>query len=693
LSVLAKVSESSEFVTARARERIERFLLPASGALHPWPWAVAAAVGGAMGLALSFTDTAQRLEWATYDRLLRAVTSRNAPAPGIVLVAIDEPSATELGRPWPWPRAWHARLIDQLTRGGARAIVLDIVFEGPGADPAGDADLVRAVREAGNVVIASDLVETADRSYDLAQWVEPFAELGTAAAAVGAARVTPDPDGVVRRVALATAGRPGLGATAARIVGSPLPPDSEHLRLIAFNGPPRMGVRTVSYYQAIDADSLLPRELFRDAVVFVGRALSIVPADTDVPDHYATPVGLRTPGVEIHASVFDTLVREREVRDPLGDGRWLAVVLLAVGLSGGMALRAVTPGRGLAAVAAAAVALLAIAWWGLGLATPLRVPVLGPVVTLVAAYATTSAYRYAVGARERRTIRRAFQHYVSPAVVELLLRDPSRLKLGGEDCTVTVLFSDLQGFTAFSEHLGPEQVRARLSEHFTEMVEALLAERATLDKFIGDSVMAYFGAPLPDPDHAGHACRAALAMQARMAALSTTWMAGGMPRVRVRIGLNTGPVVAGNMGTASVFNYTVIGDTVNLASRLEGVNKAYGTGIIVGERTRAGAGDRFVFRELDAIRVQGRAQPVAIHELVGLAGAVDAVGLDVIRAYEEGLVHYRAQQWAAARAAFARASALDPQDGPSTVMLRRTLEFAAAPPGDDWDGVCGMRSK
>jgi adenylate cyclase len=676
----------------RALERVEHVFLPASGALNALPWAFATIAGGILGVTLTFSDTAQRLEWATYDRLTRAVTSRNAPAPGIVVVAIDEPSATELGQPWPWPRQWHARLIDQLARGGARAIVLDIVFEGPGTDPEGDEALVRAVHAAGNVVVGSDLVETGDRAYDLTQWVEPFPELAAAAAVVAAARVTPDPDGVVRRAALSTEGRLGLGPAGAKLAGLPLPPDPERPRLIGYNGAPRVGVRTVSYYQALDADTMLPRGVFDGKVVFVGRALSIAPADA-VPDHYPTPIGLRTSGVEVHASLFDTLARGREVRDPAGDLRALGLVLLLVALVGGFALRPLTPGVGLATVGIAGLALLAAAWWMLGWASPLRVPVLGPVLTLAATYATTSAYRFAVGARERRTIRRAFQHYVSPAVVDLLLRDPSRLKLGGEDCFVTVLFTDLEGFTAFSEHLGPEDVRARLSEHFTEMVDALLDERATLDKFIGDSVMAYFGAPLPDPAHVPHACRAALAMQARMAALRARWCAGGMPRVRMRVGINTGPVVAGNMGTSAVFNYTVIGDTVNLASRLEGVNKAYGTGIIVGERTRADAGDGFVFRELDAIRVQGRAQPLSIHELVGLTGQVDAATMDVLLAYERGLAYYRAQDWPAAQDAFTSALAADPADSPSAIMLKRAREYATSPPPGGWDGVYGMRSK
>ena len=257
------------------------------------------------------------------------------------------------------------------------------MFEGPGADPDGDAAFVRAVGEAGNVVLGSDLVETDDRAYDLAQWVEPFPELGAAAAAVAAARVTPDPDGVVRRVTLATRGawasvQPGRTSRASRcrrISGAP--------RLVGYNGAPRQGIRTVSYYQALDADTLLPRGTFEGKVVFVGRALSIVPADRDVPDHYPTPVGLRTPGVEIHASLFDTIARGREVRDPAGDPRSLISALLVVALAGGFAFRALSPGVGLVTVVVAGMALLVSAWWAFTWTPALRLPVIAPVLTLV----------------------------------------------------------------------------------------------------------------------------------------------------------------------------------------------------------------------------------------------------------------------------------------------------------------------
>jgi adenylate cyclase len=673
------------------RQRLADFFFPESGVVRLAPWMSVAAIGALAALVLSNTDTAQRLEWTTYDRLLRA-TRRAAPAPGVVIVAIDEPSATELGRQWPWPRDWHARLIDQLADHGARAIVLDIVFEAGGADEAADEALAHAIARAGNVVLASDLVETTSPSYDLAQWVEPFEPLREVAARVGAARVTPDPDGVVRRAALRVEQRMGLALAAAGVAGLAVPEDPDRPRLIGYAGAPRFGVRTVSYYQALEAATLLPRDVFAGQVVFVGRALSLA-ADLEVPDHYPTPVGLRTAGVEIHANVFDTIARDREVRDPLGTLPRQAAVATALALVAALVLRHVGPGAGIVAVMVGVASLLALAWWALTWSPQIRLPVWPTSIALAAAFTTTSAYRYAIGARERRTIRRAFQHYVSPAVVDLLLRDPSRLKLGGEDCEVTVVFTDLEGFTAMSERLPPEEIRARLSEHFTAMVDALLAEGATLDKFIGDSVMAYFGAPLADANHAAHACAAALAMQRAMAQLTERWESQGLRRVRMRVGINSGRVVAGNMGTASVFNYTVVGDTVNLASRLEGASKAYGTAILAGDGTRASAGDGFVFRELDAIRVQGREQPVAIHELLGRTGEVDPRVLERARVYAEGLDRYRSQNWAGARQAFEALLALDPQDGASLAMLARTIEYEVNPPGPAWDGVYAMRGK
>jgi adenylate cyclase len=241
--------------------------------------------------------------------------------------------------------------------------------------------------------------------------------------------------------------------------------------------------------------------------------------------------------------------------------------------------------------------------------------------------------------------------------------------------------------------LTPQQLTTRLTGYFREMINCLLAERATLDKLIGDAIMVYFGCPIADPQHPAQACRGALAMQRRMAELNARWGKEGLPPLRTRIGINTGRVVAGNMGTDTIFNYTVLGDTVNLASRLEGVNKEYGTSVIVGEDTWARVSDRFEARELDWIRVKGKQEPVAIYELVCEKGGLAPERREVLARFASGLAAYRAGQWIDASAQFAGALAIDPADAPSVTFSERCVRYAATGAPAAWDGVHVMHTK
>ena len=320
-------------------------------------------------------------------------------------------------------------------------------------------------------------------------------------------------------------------------------------------------------------------------------------------------------------------------------------------------------------------------------------PVVAPMVAATAVFASTSAYRFALGQRERRLIKRAFQHYVAPAIVQQMLDDPARLKLGGEARDVTVIFTDLAGFTSFAEHLTPEALRERLSTYFKAMMDVLLAEDATLDKFIGDAIMVYFGCPIADPAHPHKACRAALAMQHRLDELNEEWQRAGAPTVHMRIGINTGTAIAGNMGTDEIFNYTILGDCVNLASRLEGANKYYGTRIMVGEDTWSRVNNAFEARELDWIRVKGKARPVAIFELLSETSTLPDRMRSIRDQYARGLELYRERKWNEAAETFRTVLEIDPMDGPSRTLLERCTHLAQEPPPESWDGVYVMSSK
>jgi adenylate cyclase len=671
---------------------LRAFFVPDRGILLPRPYAVVAALGAALGLGLAMSDPGQRLEWNLYDRFTRSAATNRPPAPDLVVIAIDEPSFAEIGMQWPWPRSLHAALIDQLVRGGARTIAFDIIFDVPATNTEDDGEFADAIRRAGNVILGADHAVVEDRGYALTQWNEPTETLRDGAAGVGVVRIPQDPDGFLRRALLTYEGRPSLAlAVATREPGYEQPAGvrADTPALFRFNGGPRQGMLTVSYYQALDADNSLPRDFFRDKHVLIGRSLATTSIDSEA-DLFMTPVSVQTPGVEVHATIVDALLRDRFVSDPFGGaGAALGLGLAAAGVVG-VSLYFVGP------TVAPAITLGAVLLFLVGayaaMMNGIRIPAAVPSLAVVSTYALTGAYRFALASRERRLIRRAFQHYVAPAIVEQMLNDPSKLTLGGEEYEVTVLFTDLEGFTTLSEHLTPSQLSALLGEYFKEMLDVLLPHRGTLDKLIGDAIMMYFGCPIPDPRHAADACRGALAMQRQMTTLNARWGRQSLPRLRTRIGINSGVAVAGNMGTDQIFNYTIIGDCVNLASRLEGVNKEYGTSVILGEDTQSLIRDQFVTRELDWIRVKGKTRPVAIYELVAEAGALEARQREVFAQFAEGLALYREQRWADAGAAFARAQQLDPQDGPSRAFALRCEYYRSYAPGT-WDGVHIMHVK
>jgi adenylate cyclase len=669
--------------------RLRQFFLPEHGAVRGAPFAAIALVGLAVGLLAGASSPAQRIEWSLYDRFTSIATRNPRPPDDIVVVAIDEPSFSEMGMQWPWPRRVHARLIDALVRGGARTIVFDLLFDEPSAVE-DDQALADAVRRAGNVVLASDRAITTDRGYEIAQWVEPLPQLAQGAAAVAAVGVDRDPDGVIRRIVATLDGRPTLSLAAARQFGLVAPTGGDRPRLIHFLGAPRRGIVTVSYYQAIEP-GLLPADMFRGKVVLVGRSLSAAAA-LDQPDHFRTPVAVAMPGVEIHASQVDTLLRRCAVADPFERMRELLGWAALAGIAAAIVSFRMPPHIGAAALGLVFLTAIAAAYAALA-SYNVRVPIIAPLLAVTGVFTSTSAYRFALGQRERRLIRRAFQHYVAPAIVEQMLDDPSRLKLGGETYDVTVIFTDLAGFTSVAEGLTPEELRARLSTYFKAMMEVLLAEHATLDKFIGDAIMVYFGCPIADAGHPAQACRAALAMQQRLNALNEEWRRVGTPALHMRIGVNTGAAVAGNMGTDEIFNYTILGDCVNLASRLEGVNKQYATRTIVGEDTWTRVQHEFETRELDWIRVKGKARPVAIYELLGVANALSDQMRAVRTLYAEGLALYRQRQWTEAAARFRGALDVNPSDGPSRILLERCTQAAATPPPEPWDGVYVMTTK
>jgi adenylate cyclase len=289
--------------------------------------------------------------------------------------------------------------------------------------------------------------------------------------------------------------------------------------------------------------------------------------------------------------------------------------------------------------------------------------------------------------REKRKIRKTFSQYVSPGVIRLIEENPEKyFRPGGELKELTIMFTDIRSFTSIAEQMGPDDLVFFLNEYLSEMTDIVFNRWGTLDKYIGDAIMAFWGSPYPQPDHKFRACACALEMQARLQELNAKWASAGRKPLSVGVGISSGVVNVGNMGSSRRLSWTVMGDEVNLASRLEGLNKEYHAQIIVSEHTQREVSAEFVWRELDQIRVKGKLQPVGIYEL--LAFAPDAAKYEDLRArFHEALTAYRRQSWKQAIRGFEDVLVRYPGDGPSQVLLRRSQEFLLAAPSPDWDGV------
>ncbi len=410
-------------------------------------------------------------------------------------------------------------------------------------------------------------------------------------------------------------------------------------------------------------------------------------------DLVQTPFAVTDAGVFVHATATDNLLAGDPLRrtSPLTDAAWTIFVGLVgvalVSLPWHLALRLLALSGVFVGVAAVGVAALSSTLW---------VATAGPLVALVLSPATTFALQAVSEGAERRRLRRAFAHYLAPEIIDELMRHPEQLSLGGALRNATLLFSDIRSFTTLSEALRPEDLTRFLNRYLTPMTRAVISERGFVDKYIGDAIMAVFGVPAPSTDHRTRALRAAMAMHQALLALRSTMAAELGPQhplamLSCGVGLNTGDVVSGNMGSEERFDYTVIGDAVNLASRLEGLTKRYGVFCIVGEDTHREIGDTFVFRPLDLVRVKGRSAPVAIYELLGdatytIQGYVD---VDV---FADGVSSFRAGDFAAARAAFTRFAEKNPADVVVAMYLER-LSGAGDIADADFDGVIVQTEK
>ncbi|MDI3280620.1 MAG: adenylate/guanylate cyclase domain-containing protein [Bacillota bacterium] len=538
-----------------------------------WPWLL---IAGTVAL-LWAVGAWQRLEFLSLDLRLR-LRPLTGLHPAVAVVAVDDATLARLGS-WPLPRRLHAQLIERLRAAGARAIAFDLILSEPNpADPAGDAALVAAVRRAGNVVFplySPTKVRPAGKVlFQLGPEVyTPFPALRAAAAGLGHILVVPEADGVIRRLPLAVAWEDrvipalSLALLAAgrppEVPGGPSAPALSSPELwLNFQARPGRGP-VYSYYRVLAGE--IPPEAFRQRFVLVGVTAR------GAADFFLTPLsaaGDPMAGVEIHAQALSNILEGRGIRrlPPL-------VTLFCIGAAAGAGELLFQRGSLLNRTQLLAVALAA--WTGLGYLLFLRwnlwLELVPPAVALAVAYLRGASRAFSRLEREKAYLKHLFERYLSPEVVRELLLRPELAGLGGEKRLITVLFADLRGFTALAERVPPEEVVHLLNAYLSEMAEAVLAWGGTLDKFLGDGILALFGAPLPMPDHAERALKAACEIQERVQRLRTRRDLEGYPAPEVGIGIATGEAVIGNIGSRRRMEYTAIGHPVNLANRLEGL--------------------------------------------------------------------------------------------------------------------------
>lgn len=575
---------------------------------------------------VSLGRTWNTAEFRTFDWFTAWSAKQQSDLP-LVVVAIDEASFEELDLAWPFPRSLHGKLIERARQDGAKAVVFDVIFSEP-SRPEQDMAFADAIRGDMPVVLASTIERQVAGSHVLWSEVLPLDLLQAAGALTGQAGVNPDDDFVVRRFEWS---KQALAAKIAQIIvndraspallkesEAPAPQEASEgdFRLIRYLGAPGT-FDTRSYYQAV-IDGLLPPGFFKDKIVLVGRSTrtteQLVGSRVDMFNSPFAVLGEGDrlfPGVEIQANLASNYVHGGIQLAP-EYWQWLALVL---------SLIVFTPlaQKKHPALLVALAFVISLAFTGTSYVLFEHHSVwLSPlffVTSLLSAIAALMLTEFVYSRKQARAIRGMFAQYVPPEVVAKLVENPDLFKLGGENRQLTLMFTDLADFTAMAEKLSPEATVEVLTEYFNTMTAIIHKHKGTVDKFIGDAIMAFWGAPLPDENHAEHAVLAARDMLAAMEDIRAKLKARNLPLIAMRIGLHTGNVVVGNIGSNSRFSYTAIGDAVNLASRLEGANKNYGTWLLISESTKRSLPDTWNLKPVDELTVKGKTEAVKVYTL------------------------------------------------------------------------------
>ncbi|MBI4208034.1 MAG: adenylate/guanylate cyclase domain-containing protein [Betaproteobacteria bacterium] len=642
-----------------------------------------------LGWLLIQTTLWRHVELKLFDFLVVHSAPKQVNLP-ITIIGIDEATFSELKTSWPLARRHHARLLDNLREARVAVVAFDITFPEEGSKEEDDV-FMAAIQRFRRVVLASDLSFREDAA--VRQWyrVDPHPMLLIAGAQQGYSSLEVDGDAVLRRVPTVNDAfwravvhefdkvHPGVAAIM----------DADEDMRIRYAGGPHT-FTYVPYHHVLDPAKHLPghwKEFFKDNIVLVGRNLNVIgDVGAAQAEMYQTPFFYKTrefmPRVEVHANLVANMVGGevlREAPDDWATGAWLTAVL-----AGMLFMRKWHPLRNGIALTLS-VGLLAGLEYGVFARMQLWVPAAGAMMTGALIYLSQGVVAFIVEQRQRRELRNAFSMYVSPAVVDEVIAHPERLKLGGERREITILFTDLAGFTTISEGLEPEQVASVINRHLSGMTDTILEHSGTLDKFIGDGIMAFWGAPIENAKQSEDAVLAAIAMQKKMDAMSAEIFEETGAQLKMRVGINRGTCIVGNMGGSNRFDYTAMGDAINLASRLEGVNKVYGTKILASEAVIGAIHNHIRFREVDTVRVKGK------H--VGITVYTPCDDEALIAMHAEALAAYRAGDFRAAEQSWRRLKEKCPADPVAAVFLQRIAKFRKEGWPSPWDGIATLDEK
>ncbi len=598
----------------------------------------------------------------------------------IVIIAIDDQSLQELGR-WPWPRDRFATVIDNLNQ--SAVIGIDISFFEPAE---GDSELAESLK-ASNVVLAMEYTSFSYRDDVLygESLLKPTTSLGTPGIdfQTGYVNLYTDSDGVTRTFIPSISGIEDHNHFSVVIV-------NEYIGTSTSVGLSRMLIKFYSEpggYEYISFSDVYNNKTnpsyFNDKIVLIGATASNLHDDVIVPISNQA-----MPGVEVNANLVQSIL----TRDYLyyqDDISAIGIIFLFAILAGLLLFKfRIHIATFILAILAIVYIFFTIYTFGTGLIMNLLYPLLS--ITLV--YIPLVVIYYLTEEKSRKWITSIFGRYVSPVVIDNLIKNPDKIKLGGEKRNITIFFSDIRGFTSISEKLNPEDLVHLLNEYLTEMTSIIRKDQGLVDKYMGDAIMAFWGAPLDQINHAEMACSSSLEMIDKLRELQVKWKEQGIPSFNIGIGLNSGDAIVGNMGSSKRFDYTAIGDNVNLASRLEGLNKSYGTNIIISENTHKTIKNKFETRKLDAVKVKGKKEPILIYELLSHKDRLNKKQREFASIYEEGLELYFEKKWKLAIKSFENTIKLI-NDPASHVFINRCQEFLKNPPPKDWDGVWEMETK